>query len=109
MPDDILSILIAHELAHPVTRISWRHHSPEMFQQGSANFALLLKPEYEAPEEQRGTWMDDEETETRELQDFWGFEEEMLCNWEEEHTPRLKQKYDEEMAALMEDIDPEAI
>ncbi len=102
MPDDILSILIAHELAHPVNRILWRKWYPERFEVPKK---LILKPTWEVPEEHRGSpLMDGEEIDTRELQDSWGFDEEKLCDWEEANASRLKQEWEQEQAALAEEV-----
>jgi hypothetical protein len=97
MPDDVLKILIAHELAHPALLLGYRSHSPEMVRFD----VLMLKEEYRAPEHLRGSMYDDEETEVRELQDGWGFSEETLLKWEEENGPRLLAEHQSDEEDLM--------
>jgi hypothetical protein len=96
MPDEILSILIAHELAHPVMRLMWRGWYPERFYPGT----LLILPEWMPPEEEKGSIFDEEESDTRELQDEWGFSEDLLCEWEAENAARLMAKHEAENRAL---------
>lgn len=104
MPDNILSTLIAHELAHVVFRLRCREEQPGDFASG-----LFLSIEGEPEQEGEGvddflSWRWQEEQDVRELQDSWGFDEFDFCAWldeNREHLAQLKGAREEELQAFI--------
>ncbi len=75
MPDNILSTLIAHELAHVAYRLDMQFSQPELFTDGDGALTRLCLRERDEVERYG------DEMEVREMQDEWGFDEDECCEW----------------------------
>lgn len=85
MPDDVLSTLIAHELAHAYLHATGRAPSKQ--------------PGY-VPLPKEDEWLDDEEAMVRETMNEWDFEDSAIDEWLHEHRARMMAAHEFEMQEL---------